>query len=141
MSQIHFFEEGVKFKHVNEENIISWLNTIIKTEGFYLEELNYIFCSDEHLYKINLEYLNHDTLTDIITFDNSEEDLAIEADIFISIDRVKENELTFNSGFEKELNRVIVHGLLHLFGYDDKTEEQKQSMRKKEEACLSLLPN
>ncbi|HNP18392.1 MAG TPA: rRNA maturation RNase YbeY [Fulvivirga sp.] len=141
MSQIHFFEEGLNFKLDNEEKIIRWLDTLIKTEGFYLEELNYIFCSDDHLHKINLEYLNHDTLTDIITFDNSEEDLAIEADVFISIDRVRENERTFDSGFEKELSRVIVHGLLHLFGYDDKTEEQKQAMRKKEEACLSLLPN
>jgi probable rRNA maturation factor len=109
------------------------------TEGFELEELNYIFCSDEYLHQMNLTYLNHDTLTDIITFDNSEAEQIIEGDIFISIDRVKENSEEFDVLFETELHRVLVHGLLHLFGYKDKSEREKVLMREKEEACLSLL--
>jgi probable rRNA maturation factor len=141
MPEIHFFEEDISFKLTNEANIVNWLNTLIKIEGFRLEEINYIFCSDNYLHKINVDYLNHDTFTDIITFDNSEDELSIEGDVYISIDRINENNLLFQTGFEEELYRVMAHGLLHLLGYNDKTEEQRIAMRKKEEACLSLLPN
>jgi probable rRNA maturation factor len=139
MFEIYYFEEDINFNISNQNNITSWLSQIIMTEGFELEELNYIFCSDEYLHQMNLTYLNHDTLTDIITFDNSETGQIIEGDIFISIDRVKENSKEFNVLFETELHRVLVHGLLHLFGYKDKSEGEKTLMREKEEACLSLL--
>jgi probable rRNA maturation factor len=139
MFEIYYFEEDINFNISNQNNITSWLSQIIMTEGFELEELNYIFCSDEYLHQMNLTYLNHDTLTDIITFDNSEAEQIIEGDIFISIDRVKENSEEFDVLFETELHRVLVHGLLHLFGYKDKSEREKVLMREKEEACLSLL--
>jgi len=100
--------------------------------------LNYIFCSDTYLHKINLEYLKHDTLTDIITFDYSEKK-QISGDIFISIDRIKENALKFNQSTDIELNRVLIHGVLHLLGYKDKTPKEKETMRAKEDFYLTLL--
>jgi probable rRNA maturation factor len=139
MSNIYFFEEDISFNIPNQNEIILWLTQIIKNKGFELEELNYIFCSDHYLLQMNQTYLNHDTLTDIITFDNSETEQTIEGDIFISIERVKENSLKFDVPFETELSRVIVHGLLHLFGYKDKSENEEAIMRKEEDACLSLL--
>ena len=114
------------------------LETVLAKEEQHAKTINYIFCSDDYLLKINKEYLNHDTLTDIITFDNSEEEGKIEADIFISIDRIKENALSLKKDFDQELHRVIIHGLLHLLGYNDKTDDDKAEMRKKEDACLSL---
>jgi rRNA maturation RNase YbeY len=100
-------------------------------------EINYVFCSDLYLHKINLEHLNHDTYTDIITFNYCEEDI-ISGDIFISIDRVKENSITYHTNFQKELNRVMIHGILHLVGFDDKSESDKELMRSKEDFYLSL---
>jgi len=99
--------------------------------------LNFIFCSDNYLLKINVEHLNHDTYTDIITFDYSKED-RISGDIFISIDRVEENAKSHKTSFENELHRVIIHGVLHLLGYGDKEPGQKAEMRQKEDFCLSL---
>ncbi|MTI41039.1 rRNA maturation RNase YbeY [Fulvivirga lutimaris] len=140
MSHIHFFEEDIDFKPEHSSQITKWLNDVITVENHTLVELNYIFCSDEYLYQMNVDYLDHDTYTDIITFDNSESEEEIEGDIFISIDRIKENSQSMAISFQEELHRVIAHGLLHLLGYNDKTEEEKAMMRKKEEACLSLLP-
>lgn len=140
MSQVHFFEEDVDFKPEHSSQIIKWLKDIVNGEGQSLVELNYIYCSDEYLYQMNVDYLDHDTYTDIITFDNSEAGKGIEGDIFISLDRVRENSQSLAASFEEELHRVMAHGLLHLLGYNDKTEEEKSLMRKKEEACLSLLP-
>jgi len=102
------------------------------------KNVNYIFCSDQYLLKINQEYLNHNTYTDIITFENTEETGKLEADIFISIDRVKENAQKLASNSDSELHRVIIHGVLHLLGFNDKTEADKNRMREKEDACLSL---
>jgi len=99
--------------------------------------LSYIFCSDKYLLSINQKYLNHNTLTDIVTFDLAE-DAEIEGEIYISVERVKENAVKYAVDFEEELHRVIIHGLLHLIGYKDKTASQKAQMRKKEQACLSL---
>lgn len=139
MENIHFFEEDISF-HLEEPNkIINWIQQIINQHQQSLEEINYIFCSDSYLLNINQEYLNHDTYTDIVTFNNSEESNKIESDIFISIDRIKENANSYNKSFEHELYRVMIHGVLHLLGFDDKTEEEKLVMREKEEACLSLL--
>ena len=135
---IHFFSENISFSLDKEEQTVSWIENILDQEKQVSKSINYIFCSDDYLLKINKDYLDHDTLTDIITFDNSEEEGKIEADIFISIDRVQENALSLDKKFDEELHRVIIHGLLHLVGYNDKTDEEKSEMRKKEDACLSL---
>ena len=129
---IIFFNEDIDFKFQGKNKFKNWLKKVSEKEGFTIGELNYIFCSDEYLHKINLEYLDHDTYTDIITFDNSEVETVIEGDIFVSIERVKENSQILNIIFEEELKRVIVHGLLHLCGYDDHAPEDKVEMRRLE---------
>jgi len=135
---IAFFYEETDFRLDQPISIQNWIAKIINLEGYTLESLNYIFCNDAYLHKMNLDYLDHDTYTDIITFDNSEQETTIESDIFISIDRVKENAQLQQVAFNDELSRVLVHGLLHLMGWDDKTEALKKEMRIKEDACLSL---
>jgi len=139
-SSIHFFYEDVNFHFANIRKTKAWLKDVFKTENKRLRELNYIFCSDGFLVSVNLQYLHHNTLTDIITFDTSEDVRFIDGEIFISLDRVKENALKFKASFEEELHRVMVHGVLHLVGYSDKTSQQKKIMRKKEDAYLSLRP-
>lgn len=108
------------------------------SENFAISNINYILCSDDYLLDINRKYLNHDYYTDVITFQNSETGEPIEADIFISIDRVKENASKLNSSLSNEIHRVLVHGLLHLFGHKDNSDSEKMAMRKKEDSCLSL---
>ena len=137
MPSINFFEEDIRFKLKNKTGIKQWIKATIETEGFRLKELNYIFCSDQYLLQINQQYLDHDTYTDIVTFDNSEKEGIIEGDIFISIDRIRENAIKFNSGEENELHRVIIHGALHLLGYQDKKAESKKIMTGKEDHYLS----
>jgi probable rRNA maturation factor len=139
MAAINFFKEDVRFTFSFQTKARRWLKSCALAEGYGITNLNYIFTSDESLLKINIEFLNHHTLTDIITFDNSETRRAIEGDVFISIPRVRENAAKFDEPFEKELFRVLLHGLLHLMGYKDKTERTKKVMRQKEEAYLSLL--
>jgi len=139
MGAINFFNEDVDFTLTSKDAATHWLQQVIIQEQHQLEELNYIFCSDGYLHKINLSYLNHDNYTDIITFDNSEQAQLIEGDIFISIDRVKENSITHSTGFNNELYRVMVHGVLHLMGYDDHSDEDVKIIRKKEDAYLSLI--
>jgi rRNA maturation RNase YbeY len=138
-TKINFITEEIDFNLKNKIKIRNWLSQIIATHNFKLVELNFIFCSDDYLLKINIEYLNHNTLTDIITFDNSEEDKIIEGDIFISIDRVKENAQTFGVTFENELHRVLSHGTLHLLGFKDKNPSDKKEMTAKEDQSLALL--
>lgn len=138
MGSIHFFVEEIPFKLPNPRKTSSWIKKAIASENKKLGELNFVFCSDEYLHRINHQYLNHNTLTDIVTFNNSDRDELIEGDVFISVDRVKENSVTFQSGFAKELNRVIIHGVLHLMGYSDKSASQKSEIRRKEDAYLSL---
>jgi len=137
MPLIHFFEEQVRFKLSKPRKTTAWILTVISLEKNTPKGLNFIFCNDRYLNKINIEYLRHHTLTDIITFDYSEES-GIQGDIYISIQRVKENALKFQSAFDEELHRVIIHGVLHLLGYTDKTIRAKAIMRKKEDAYLSL---
>jgi len=136
---IHFFNEDSEFKIKKPEHIISWLKNVIEDHKFQLKDLNYIFCSDQYLLQVNQDYLNHDYFTDIITFDNSEKEDEIEGDIFISIDRVLDNSQKMGTNFDTELYRVMAHGLLHLLGFDDKTNSDKTQMREKEDTCLSLL--
>lgn len=118
----------------------SWVISTAKNEGFSVGELSFIFCDDKYLHKINLEFLNHDTLTDIITFDYSSED-EIAGEIYISIDRVNENAKAFNQDTAQEIRRIIIHGVLHLLGYKDKSPEEKTQMTSKEDYYLSLLPD
>lgn len=139
MNPINYFYEDTSFLLEHKEAHTSWLIEAIHTEKHSLNSINYIFCSDKHLLEINQTYLNHDFYTDIITFDNSEEEGKIESDIFISVDRVKENARFNNSDYKTELKRVMIHGVLHLVGYNDKTPEEQSVMREKENAYLSLL--
>ena len=125
--------------HLEKGNSISnWIEETVRAEKKTLGEITYIFCDDEYLLKKNQEYLQHDTLTDIITFDYSEKN-KLSADIFISVERVKENALIFAVPFEKEIKRVIIHGVLHLIGYKDKSEDEAQEMRNKEDFYLSKI--
>jgi len=138
VSSIIFHQEDISFRLKNIKKIKSWIEKSIALERGIVGDLNYIFCSDTYLHKINLEYLKHDTLTDIITFDYSEKK-QISGDIFISIDRIKENAPKFNQSTDIELNRVLIHGVLHLLGYKDKTPKEKETMRAKEDFYLTLL--
>ena len=115
-----------------------WLAALAAHEGFKIGEVNYIFCDDDYLLKINLAYLNHDTLTDIITFDYVDGKL-LNGDIFISIERVRENSKLFSVSFEQELLRVLSHGMLHLCGYKDKSDEEAAVMRGKEDFAIQLF--
>ncbi|HLT08846.1 MAG TPA: rRNA maturation RNase YbeY [Cyclobacteriaceae bacterium] len=133
---IHFFQEDISFNLPQKIKTKKWLNQIALEEGFRITELNYIFCSDEYLHAINVDYLNHDTYTDIITFDNSDQEDIIEGDIFISIDRIRENAELQKQNFQDELLRVLSHGLYHLSGYKDKLEQEIKIMRSKEDFAI-----
>ena len=137
-STINFFAEDVTLPNQLNDDYKKWISKVVDLEGYELSELSYIFCSDEYLLNINKEYLDHDYYTDIITFDNSEEDNLIAGDIFVSIDRVEENATELNISFENELKRVMIHGVLHLCGYGDKSEEEEKLMREKEEEAIAL---
>ena len=137
-ASISFQSEDVAFELSSPEEPAAWIRSVIEREGHELHEVCFIFCSDEYLYNLNQEYLNHDTYTDIITFPYSEPPL-VEGDIFISIDRVKENASQFGAPFEQELHRVMIHGVLHLCGYSDKSPDEEALMRKKEDEALQLL--
>ncbi|MBX2872030.1 MAG: rRNA maturation RNase YbeY [Saprospiraceae bacterium] len=138
-AQILFHEEDISFALPNELDFINWIQTVIESESCHLQQLNYIFCSDAALLKVNLEYLDHDTYTDIITFPYASTP-NIEGDIFISIDRIRDNASKFDQPFNKELMRVMIHGVLHLCGYGDKSEDEKKVMRAKEDEAIALFP-
>ncbi len=132
------FNYETDFNLTDEEQYEAWLNSVVTSEGFFLGELNYIFCDDDYLHKINVEYLNHDTLTDIISFDYTE-GKTLSGDIFISIERVRENASEFDVSFNIELLRVMAHGVLHYCGFKDKTEEEETVMRAKENEKMKLF--
>jgi len=132
------FNYETDFNLDNEEMIASWLSNVITSENKKEGEINYIFCDDDYLHKINVEYLNHDTLTDIISFDYTVGN-ELNGDIFVSVERVKENAEDFNVSFDDELKRVIVHGVLHYCGFKDKNESDELLMRKKEDEKLALF--
>jgi len=136
---ISFFTEDLKFTLKEKAKRKRWLKSIAIQEGFSINELSFVFCSDEYLHKMNVNYLNHDTLTDIITFDNSEKTEIIEGDVFISVDRVKENAIENKVKEITEFSRVISHGLFHLCGYKDKSKEEAKLMREKEEYAIKLF--
>jgi probable rRNA maturation factor len=139
MPLINYFSHKTRYKLKTPGKVTSWIKNVVEKEGADIHEINFIFSSDSYLLTLNRGFLKHNTLTDIITFDNSSQsDSSLEGEIYISIDRVKENADKFHVPFEDELNRVMIHGVLHLLGYNDKKPSEKALMRKKEEACLSL---
>ncbi len=132
------FNYETDFELENEAQYQDWISRIIESEGFDEGEINYIFCDDEYLHKINVEYLDHDTLTDIISFDYRVGNL-IQGDIFVSVERVKDNANDFKVSFEEELKRVLSHGVLHYCGYKDKSPKDEALMRSKEEEKMQMF--
>ena len=132
------FNYETDFKLENEGIRRKWISICIDAHGFTEGELNYIFCNDAYLHKLNVEFLKHDTLTDIISFDYTLGKI-IGGDIFISVERVRENTSKYSQTFDNEINRVIIHGVLHFMGYKDKTPDDKEIMRVEEDTCLKLL--
>ena len=127
-----------QFKLADEVAYSCWIHEVIMSENRSEGEINYIFCADDYLLRMNIQYLNHDTLTDIISFDYSTGN-NVQGDIFISVDRVKENAFDFSVSFEEELRRVMIHGILHFCGYNDKSSHDKVFMRSKEEEKMQML--
>ena len=138
MASINFFSEKIRFKLVHPKKTASWIKSVAKAERAPIKSINYIFCNDDYLREINIRYLKHKTYTDIVTFNYGLLTEPLEGDIFISIDRVKENASKFNIDFDTELHRVIIHGILHMIGYNDKSKTEKLAMREKEDTYLSL---
>lgn len=139
-SEINFFYESIHWRLENTNTITQWIENCVHTLNFAIHELNYIFCDDEYLWQLNVQHLGHDTYTDVITFDNSiPNSKTIVGDIYISVDRVKENAEVFGVDFYNELCRVMVHGVLHLCGFEDDSDENESQMRAMEDKCLLLL--
>ena len=134
---ISFSTENLDFELEDKVKVKKWISEVVTAQGKKVGQIGYLFCDDAYLIEANRTYLNHDTYTDIITFDYVVGDI-ISGDIMISVERVKENASQFNTSFEQELHRVIIHGVLHLLGQKDKTESEAAEMRKKEEAALVL---
>lgn len=137
LSEFNFHSEDILFDLQKKPAIISWLSYSIKNERKDLGEISYIFCSDKYLHEINLKHLNHDTLTDIITFDYCEGKI-INGDLYISVERIRDNAKIYNTSIENELHRVMIHGIMHLCGYKDKTSEDQNVMSDKEDFYLNL---
>lgn len=134
---IEYFSE-IDFVLDDQGAVADWIEQVVEKEGKQTGEISFIFCSDNYLHDLNVKFLNHDTLTDIISFDNSLGDL-VQGEIYISVDRVKENAVIYEATFNDELSRVMIHGVLHFCGYKDKTEEESVAMRKAENRALKLL--
>ncbi|MBN8565188.1 MAG: rRNA maturation RNase YbeY [Flavobacteriales bacterium] len=132
------FNYETDFELSSESDYVSWIQNVIASENKEEGDINYIFCDDEYLHKINVEYLNHDTLTDIISFDYSEGNF-LHGDIFVSVERVADNAKEFNVSFENELKRVMAHGVLHYCGYKDKSEQDELLMRQKEDEKIKMF--
>lgn len=139
---ISFHNVSIPDLNLEEKSLSQWIEKIASSEGFHIEELSFVFCNDEYLLNINIQHLEHHTLTDIITFDlsDSPESPELEAEIYISTERVKENALLFNVSFEDELARVIAHGVLHLCGYNDHTSDEVLLIREKESFYITSHP-
>ena len=137
---ITFHAEGIGLPKIKKRETANWIKTVAKNYNRKVGEIAYLFCDDEKILEINRTYLQHDFYTDIITFDYSEED-TISGDIFISIDTVRSNSQKYQTEFMEELHRVIIHGILHLCGVNDKSEEEEKEMREAENSALTLLKN
>ena len=136
MSKISFHSELTSFKLKEKIRIKNWINCLVREHKGEISALQYIFCDDAYLLSINKEYLNHDTLTDIVTFRYSEFPHPLESDIYISVERVRDNAEAFQASFEEELRRVMIHGVLHLLGFKDKNKSDKEKMREEEDKSL-----
>ena len=134
---IYFSTENIDFELADASRVKKWITAVVDAQGKRVGNLNYLFCDDAYLIGVNQTYLNHDTYTDIITFDYVEGNV-VSGDILISVERVRENAHLFNTPFEQELHRVIIHGVLHLLGQADKSDEDAAEMRRKEESALDL---
>ena len=137
---VNYNTENVRFPNFKRRETTAWIRRVAATYGRKVGEIGYLFCDDEHILEVNRQYLEHDYYTDIITFDYCEGGNRLSGDLFISVDTVRENAAFYGVEFADELNRVIVHGLLHLIGYDDHTEEDRAVMRAKENYYLSQRP-
>ena len=132
------FNYEIDYELAHAKKAERWIQKCIEKYGFKEGEINYIFCDDSYLLKLNVKYLNHNTLTDIISFDYTIGKL-LSGDIFISVERVRENAIKYNQTFDNEINRVLIHGVLHFMGYMDKTKESQLKMRAEEDSCLKLF--
>ncbi len=137
--KVNFFKEDIGFRLTERKKLKCWILQAIDNEGFKAGVINYIFCRDEYLYKLNQDYLNHDTYTDIISFDLSDIKGRITGDIYISVERAKENARSFKQRIQLEIRRLMIHGALHLMGYKDKSKKEKTKMNEKEDYYLSKL--
>ena len=138
-SSLDFYSEDIEFLLPNEDNISSWVNKVTEKHTCKIENVSIIFCSDEFLLDLNQQHLHHDFYTDILTFPFHEKGTKwLMGDIFISIDRVRENAVTLKTGFVNELHTVIIHGILHLIGFNDESEEEEREMRMREDEALAL---
>ncbi len=135
---INFFQQDCNFSPPQKQLTKNWIKKVVQTHGFKLGTINYIFCSDDEILRINLQYLNHNYFTDIITFPYKEGNI-ISSDMYISIDTVRSNSEKYKQNFYDELNRVMIHGVLHLVGFNDKTKGEKEKMRREEEVCLNIF--
>jgi rRNA maturation RNase YbeY len=140
-SQIYFFTEDILFELPDQVVTARWIQQVIIQEGAQLIHLNFVFCSDAYLHAQNVRYLQHDTLTDVITFIHHEEQDVIEGDVYISIERVRENAAIYAVVFGQELYRVMIHGVLHLLGYGDDTAAEKAQIREKEDFYIAAREN
>jgi rRNA maturation RNase YbeY len=140
-ANIHYFVEDSQFKLPDLKLTTKWIQNVIQQEKYRLINLNFIFCSDQYLHEKNLTYLQHDTLTDVITFNYADRQEAIEGEIYISIERITENAATYQVSFWQELYTVMVHGVLHLLGYNDETVAEQQAMREKEKVYMLVNPH
>ena len=136
MNTIHFFKEGIHFRLQHQEQVRQWVSAVVRYHKHQLEEINFIFCGDQYLLQLNKKFLDHDYLTDVITFENSLEKKKISGDIYISYDRVTVNAKQYRTSLKDELHRVMVHGVLHLLGYMDKSANEKALIRKAEDVWL-----
>jgi rRNA maturation RNase YbeY len=137
---INFFIEDVPLPKLKKRKLTEWIKGVITSEGKKIGDISFIFCSDQYLLEVNKKFLNHDYYTDIITFDYVE-DIVISGDILVSIDRVKENAITYSTTFQNEIHRILIHGVLHLLGYKDKLKKDKNLMTFKEDTYLNSLEN
>ena len=135
---IHFYAEEIEFPEIDKKHIIVWIKQVAALHDKRVGEISYLFCSDTKILEVNREFLQHDYYTDIITFDYSEGD-RISGDIYISLDTVQSNADSFKNNYFTELHRVIIHGILHLCGQNDKSEDEQNEMTQKENEALELL--
>lgn len=139
ISTIHFFNEDIAYILKQKRIMRLWIDRVIQKAGLETGDLNFVLCNDEFLVKMNRKYLKHNTLTDIITFALSDDTKVVSGDIYISLQRVRENAKIFNLALDEELHRVMIHGILHLVGFKDTTKEEKEEMRRRESEALELL--